>query len=262
MRARVFAALGTVSMIAASAAIMLGSCALAPRLFPAKPARLTSPSPATPLLRPTPPLQEAPSMREATGIVVRVPHASGSIVLDGDTDDRGWTLSPGPARSGPFVQANGAVARPYTDARLLWGDDHLYVALYAADEDLQARVDEADRPLGRDDSFRLTFTRGDGTYLLEVSPKGVLADAVRRGAGDWDYRWNSGAHVAHEFDGTLNDDRDADEEWVIEMAIPFESLGLRGERGERVGFSAGRCDSPKKGPEVCASWAGGDLVLD
>jgi hypothetical protein len=60
-----------------------------------------------------------------------------------------------------------------------------------------------------------------------------------------------------------------DEEWVIEMAIPFESLGMRGEPGESVGFSVRRCDTPKGSPRVCAGWgeptaetALGTLVLD
>jgi hypothetical protein len=60
-----------------------------------------------------------------------------------------------------------------------------------------------------------------------------------------------------------------DEEWVIEMAIPFESLGLKGESGERIGFSVTRCDTPKEMPRICAGWgevsadaALGTIVLD
>jgi hypothetical protein len=49
-----------------------------------------------------------------------------------------------------------------------------------------------------------------------------------------------------------------DEEWVIEMAIPFESLGLKGERGESIGFAVRRCDTPKGGGRVCGSWGEGD----
>jgi hypothetical protein len=50
------------------------------------------------------------------------------------------------------------------------------------------------------------------------------------------------------------------------MAIPFESLGIKGERGERTGFRVRRCDTPHDGKRVCASWGeggqAGTLILD
>jgi hypothetical protein len=193
----------------------------------------------------------------AGGAVVelRVPHATGNIVLDGDTDDPGWSS---PARTGAFLLANGAPARPYSDARLTWGDGHLYVALYAADEDVRARTADPDGPLWLDDAFRLVFARDGVEYAIEVSPRGTITDAARRAGGTWDYSWSSGAHVSHELDGTMNDSNDQDEEWVIEMAIPFDALGMKGERGETIAFSVRRCDTLKSGPRVCASWGDGD----
>ncbi len=201
------------------------------------------------------------------GGVLHVPHLAGAITLDGDTDDPGWTMPPGPARTGPFVLDNGAPARPYSDTRLLWGDGHLYLSLYAADEDIRSRADTPDAPLWLDDSFRVELTRGDVTYAIEVSPRGVITDSVRRAkGGTWDYSWSSGAHVSPELDGTLNKSDDVDEEWVIEMAIPFESLGLEGQSGETLGFSVRRCDTPKGSARVCAGWGlddtPGTLVLD
>jgi len=62
-------------------------------------------------------------------------------------------------------------------------------------------------------------------------------------------------HLSPELDGTINDPRNMDEEWVIEMALPFESLGLKGESGETIGLSVVRCDTPKGSPRVCAGWA-------
>jgi hypothetical protein len=189
--------------------------------------------------------------------VLHVPHLPGSITLDGDTDDPGWTTPPGPARTGAFVLASGAAGKPYSDTRLLWGDGHLYLSLYAADEDIETRTDQPDGPVWLDDSFRLTFVRGDVEYAVEVSPKGVVTDAIRRSGGVFDYSWSSGAHVSPELDGTINDPSNRDEEWVIEMAIPFESLGMNGESGESVGFSVRRCDTPKGSPRVCAGWGEG-----
>ncbi len=68
----------------------------------------------------------------------------------------------------------------------------------------------------------------------------------------------SGVHVSHELDGTVNNPEDVDEEWVIEMAVPFESIGMKGEKGESIGFAVHRCDTPKGEPRVCSGWGEGD----
>jgi hypothetical protein len=193
--------------------------------------------------------------------VLLVPHLPGGITLDGDTDDPGWTKPPGPARTGAFRLDSGEEARPYSNTRMLWGDGHLYLALYAADEDIRSRTDQPDGPVWLDDSFRLVFTRDDVEYAIEVSPKGVVTDSIRKAGGTYDYSWSSGVHVSPELDGTLNRSDDMDEEWVIEMALPFESLGLKGETGESLGLAIKRCDTPKSGNRVCAGWRG-RIVLE
>ncbi len=200
-------------------------------------------------------------------IELHVPHAAGSIVLDGDTDDPGWQKTV--ARTGPLLTSSGAPARPYSDARIVWGDGHLYFALYAADEDIRSTATAHDAPLWLEDAYHLAFTEGTTVRTIDVSPLGVLTDGIRVGNGAVDFAWQSGAHVSYELDGTANDPRDDDEEWVIELAVPFESLGMRGERGERIALSLRRCDTPKSGVRVCACWGAcrdGDaaalLVLD
>ena len=198
------------------------------------------------------------------GLLLHVPHAAGPIVLDGDMDDPGWRSAT--ARTGAFVDAGGDPVHPYSDARLVWGDGHLYVALYAADEDIRATQPDADAPLWREDAFQLLFADGAAERSIDVSPLGTVTDARRAGSAPFDYAWQSGVHVSREIDGTLNRPDDDDEEWVIEMAIPFESLGLRGERGESTGFRVRRCDTPHDGRRICASWGwgreAGALVLD
>jgi hypothetical protein len=182
-------------------------------------------------------------------------------VLDGDTDDPGWISPPGPARTGPFVDPAGVESRPYSEARVVWGDGHLYLSLYAADENVRSGTADHDGPVWLDDSFRLVFTQADGERAIDVSPRGVVTDAKRSPGGAFDYAWESGAHVSPEVDGTVNDPRDQDEEWAIEMAIPFEALGMSGERGETIGFSVQRCDTPKSGARVCSAWGAGQGVL-
>jgi hypothetical protein len=189
--------------------------------------------------------------------ILRVPHASGPITLDGDTDDPGWLRPPGPARTGNFLFKNGESARPYSEARLVWSGEYLYLALYAADEDIESHVDQPDGPIGLEDAFRVVFSNGGTEYAIELSPKATITDSIRKGDGEWDFGWNSGAHASRELDGTINDPKNMDEEWAVEVAVPFDSLGMRGEPGENIGMSLSRCDTPKHAARVCAGWGEG-----
>ncbi len=194
-----------------------------------------------------------------------VPHANGAIALDGDMDDPGWLHAT--ARTYAFVGADGTPARPYSDARFVWGDGHLYVALYASDEDIRASRSEPGAPLWLEDSFHLAFSDAKWDRILDLSPLGTLTDALRPsgGQGPLDYSWSSGAHVSHELDGTANNPADEDEEWVLEMAIPFDSLGVAGKPGDEIALTIHRCDTPKHAKRVCGAWngeEGGVLVLE
>ncbi len=148
-------------------------------------------------------------------------------------------------------------ARPYSNTRLVWGDGYLYLSLYAADEDIETHTDEPDGPVWLDDAFRVVFSQAGVEYAIDVSPKAVISDSIRKNGAAWDFSWSSGAHASTEMDGSINSPQNMDEEWAIEMAIPFESLGMKGERGETIGMSLSRCDIPKGMPRVCAGWGVG-----
>lgn len=178
------------------------------------------------------------------GQVLRVPRAPGGVVVDGDSDDGAWvsseSASAGAGRTGLFVglsvDSRGRPATPASEARLLWGDGHLYVLLYAADEDVRSRGD----------FFRVTFTplapRGARTrpFVFDVGPSGPLPPGV---------------HAAREIDGTVDDARDRDEEWLVEMAVPLQPMGLRAARGQAFGFRVRRCDASADETEAeCAGW--------
>lgn len=189
-----------------------------------------------------------------------VPHLTGAIALDGDLDDSGWLGAV--AQTGPFESKDGEPGRPFSEARLTWGDGVLYMSLYAADEDITANVVTNDGPVWRDDSFHFAFDDGNDERVFDVSVNAVITDGTRISATaadggarpPADFAWSSGAHASREIDGTLNEAKDDDEEWALEIAIPLDSIGLKGEPGERVRFAIHRCDSPKKHSRTCSSW--------
>ena len=171
-------------------------------------------------------------------LVLRVPHLTGAITLDGDMDDQGWTRPPGPASTGEFLLDNGKPARPHTHARLVWGGEYLYMAVLASDEDIRS-----------DDAFDLVFSQGDSEHTMAVTPRAVISGSIE------------GAHASSEIDGTIDNPKNFDEEWSLELAIPFASLGMKGERGENIGLTLSRCDTPKDGSRVCSAWRG-RIVLE
>jgi hypothetical protein len=201
-------------------------------------------------------------------VMLVVPHATRPIVLDGQLTDPAWLEES--VRTGPFVESDGSLlAHQYSEARFLWGDGQLYVGLYASDEDIRATHQAQDSQVWRDDAFRLAFDDGPREYLFDVSPLGAMADGLRvktSAKAGFDYTWNSQVRVAHELEGTPNDPSNNDEEWVVELAIPLASLGLKGTRGERIAAWIGRCDVAKGQPRTCGDWGRthgrGVLVLD
>ena len=208
-------------------------------------------------LRASAPKSRALGVVERVGATLRVPRASAPPKLDGEVDD--WRGAH--AQTGMFKSVDGQNA-PDSEARLVWGDGKLFLLLYAADQDIRASVKTHDAPLWPEDAFKLSFGQpGEAAaHVIYVSPIGTITDEAVV-ADRLDSSWESHAEVAHDVDGTLNDSHDEDEEWVVEMALPLSSLGLRGEPGERIGFSVRRCDVPKGAGRRCTAWGEPDGML-
>ena len=187
-------------------------------------------------------------------IELHVPRVSTPPRIDGELDEPEWTRAP--ARTGGFITADGSAARPFSEARLLWDEKNLYIALFAADEDVEVAKVEHDGPVWTADSFGLVLTRSDGwSRTLDVGPSGTLTDGAASPGKPIDYTWQSGAQVATDIDGTRDDTSDRDEEWVVEMAIPLTGLGLKGEPGERLEITVKRCDQVE-GKRMCGFFGG------
>jgi hypothetical protein len=220
-----------------SRGLLLAAALAVPALLGCRGASRSSGAPA--------PTATAPAALRGPALVV--PHTRGPIKPDGELEEDDW---PEAARTGPFLDEQGAPARPYSDARFLWDADHLYLVLYAADDDIRAAIKEHDGPVWTDDAFKLEIqpdVAGAPVYSIDVSAAGVVTDARREGRGPRSLAWESGLALGVDRDGTLNDASDEDEEWVIEAALPLQSLGLAGAPGTRFTMAISRCDTPRAG---------------
>jgi hypothetical protein len=158
-----------------------------------------------------------------------VPRAPQPPVIDGAFEDEAaWA---GAARLEPFAETLTGAATPRpTEVRLMWDDAALYVAMKAADDNLQSKYTKNDEELWHEDAFELFLDPlGDKKdyFEIQVSPAGILFDSYLARYRKNDNAWSSGATVAAKIDGTLNDGP-GDRGWSAELAIPWQALAKGG----------------------------------
>lgn len=178
-----------------------------------------------PLPPPPPPPPHAQADRPPPLVL---PQVAMPIRCDGELDELAWRT---PARTGPFTDATGAQAAPHSEARFLRDDHDLYIALYAADEDIRAS-----------DEFVVELGSGRRRSTLHVTAGGALNPAI------------AGARVAVDVDGTVDEPSDDDEEWVVEAAIPLTAVPFG--RTGTVNLQISRCDVTKDHIRRCGVWKG------
>ena len=154
-----------------------------------------------------------------------VPRTTGAIKIDGEWDEADWAQH---AMRAQLRGSDGQLARPSGEVRFLRDDKDLDVAVYGADENIEST-----------DAFDLTV----GSLALHVPATGVVTPPV------------PGLQAKAGYDeGTLDNPKDEDEEWVVELAIPLDAAGLA--PGVHRDVHVARCDTPKDGVRRCASWSG------
>ena len=173
-----------------------------------------------------------------------VHRARGTIEIDGVLAESAWDRA---EKAGPFVRSlDGKPAGAATEARLLWDDDNLYVAFLSEDADVSGAFFKDDEKLYTSNVVEIFLNpSGDGSRYdeIEVAPTNALFDASFSGGPrkGMDLSWSSHARHAVHVDGTLNDPRDVDRGWTVELAIPFAWLtGMpapRPRKGDRWKFN-------------------------
>ena len=151
--------------------------------------------------------------------VLDVRRTAGAIEIDGALDDPGWA---GAARATGFAENFPDIrAAPPVESEVLvtYDDENLYLGFIARDEPGQIRTRISDRDqMWQDDYFGILLdTYGDASwaYFLFANPSGVQGDSrFAESAGEDD-----GFDIVYRSEGRITD-----EGYVVEMAIPFQSL--------------------------------------
>jgi dipeptidyl aminopeptidase/acylaminoacyl peptidase len=159
--------------------------------------------------------------------------AAAPIVMDGKLDDESWQAVPW---TDDFVDIEGDLRiqpRFRTRVKMLWDDDYLYIAAELDEPHVQATFTKRDSYVFHEDNDFEVFINPDGNnhnYAeLEMNALNTVWDLRLKkpyrdlGKGkpedDWDI---PGLKTAVHVNGSINNPRDIDKGWSIEIAIPWQ----------------------------------------
>ena len=161
--------------------------------------------------------------------------AAAPLVIDGRLDDAAWQQA---EWTDWFTDIQGArmpAPRFHTRVKMLWDDRYFYVAAELDEPDLRASLTEHDSVIFHDNDFEAFLNpTADGLNYFEFEINALntswdlfLPKPYRQG-GKADNSWDiPGLKSAVSLRGTLNDPRDRDSGWSVEIAFPWEAFASR-----------------------------------
>jgi hypothetical protein len=159
--------------------------------------------------------------------------AAGPVRVDGRLDEPAWRDAPW---TEPFVDIEGdrrPAPRFRTRAKMLWDDDYFYVAAELQEPHVWATLTRHDSAMFNDNDFEVFIDPEGSNHLyaeFEINALNVGWDLLLtrpykdlgRALSSWEV---PGLKTAVHVDGTLNDPRDTDRGWSLELAFPWKVLG-------------------------------------
>jgi hypothetical protein len=158
--------------------------------------------------------------------------AAAPITIDGNPTDREWSAAPW---TDAFVDIEGdrrPKPRFKTRVKMLWDDEALYVAAELEEPHVWATLTEHDAVIFHDNDFEVFLDPDGDNHLygeLELNALNTTWDLLLtkpykdggRAVNAWEI---AGLKTAVRVNGTLNDPRDADTGWTVEIRWPWKGL--------------------------------------
>ncbi len=153
-------------------------------------------------------------------------------VIDGKLGDPAWEAVPW---SADFVDIEGDKKprpRQRTRMKMLWDDEYLYLAAQLDETHVWGTLTKHDSVIFHDNDFEVFLDPDGDSHLyaeLEINALNTTWDLLLprpykdggRAIDGWEI---PGLKTAVHVDGTLNDPRDIDKGWSVEIAWPWKSL--------------------------------------
>ena len=164
--------------------------------------------------------------------VYGAPLTSGGPTIDGSLDDPAWESAPWTSDFADIRGHDSPSPRHRTRARMMWDDEYLYLAAEMEEPHVWGTLTERDAVIYHDNDFEVFIDPDADThqyYELEINALGTVWDLMLlkpyRDGGPAIDAWDiSGLRTGVAVDGTLNDPRDEDRGWSVEIAIPWDVL--------------------------------------
>jgi hypothetical protein len=159
--------------------------------------------------------------------------ATSPVIIDGALDEAAWQAAPWSDR---FVDIEGD-ARPAptlaTRVKMLWDDTYFYIGADLVEPHVWATLTAHDSVIFHDNDFEVFIDpNGDSHeyYEFEINALGTGWDLLLpkpykddgKAVNGWEIR---GLRSAVAITGTINDSRDTDRGWAVELAMPWAALG-------------------------------------
>lgn len=185
---------------------------------------------------------------------------SGPLKIDGRLDEPVWKNAP---KSSGFVDLISGAATPFdTRTAVLWDDQYLYIGYWLEEPDITATHTQRDALIYQDNDAELFIAGADGYYEFEINAFGTIYEVLffwldaydkkkyynmpgfnrdapgakifngvgyrhPRGKRIGFWKWDMpGLKSAVHLNGTINNGRDKDKGWTVEIAIPWSSLKI------------------------------------
>lgn len=154
------------------------------------------------------------------------------LVIDGRMDEAAWAEAPWTEE---FLDIQGAsLPKPKypTRAKMLWDDTYFYMAAKLVEPHIWGTITQRDAVIFQDNDFEV-FIDPDGDnhqyYEFEMNVLNTgwdlrLVKAYKDGGpalNEWDI---AGLKTAVHIEGTLNNPKDTDQAWYVEIAMPWKAL--------------------------------------
>jgi hypothetical protein len=154
------------------------------------------------------------------------------VTIDGSLTDPAWDAAPW---TDAFVDIEGdkrPQPRHRTRAKMLWDDEALYIAAELEEPHVWATLKDHDAVIFHDNDFEVFLDPDGDNHLygeLELNALNTTWDLLLtkpyKDGGKAINAWEiAGLQTAVKIDGTLNDPRDADAGWTLEIKWPWAGL--------------------------------------
>jgi hypothetical protein len=158
--------------------------------------------------------------------------AAKPVVIDGKLDDAAWVAVPW-TDAFADIEGDKKPKPPFrTRVKMLWDDKALYIAAELEEPHVWATLTQHDAVIFRDNDFEVFIDPDSDSHEygeLEINALNTTWDLLLtkpyKDGGKAVNAWEiAGLKTAVKVDGTLNDPRDEDKGWTVEIAWPLGNL--------------------------------------